>query len=84
MLDPRHPLYGRTFRVHSVQLKGADGTKGRIVVHLEGDALLRLPAGALVPLDADVPASKLTIEAVLELLDRAQQFGALRRRRGNK
>jgi hypothetical protein len=61
--------------VHSVEVRGEDSLKGRVIVHFEGDAYLRLPPAVLeAPDESAPPLSKLTAEAVSELVDRARQF----------
>jgi hypothetical protein len=66
--DPGHPLYGRRFRL--VSAPGGSGANGYVRVAHHGDTVLRLPVAAtnLHPLPCDVARSKLTLEAIQDLL----------------
>ena len=67
--------------MHSVHVHGDAGLKGRVVVHFEGDAYLRLqPAVLEAPDESGPPPTKLTVEAACELLACARQFRILRRK----
>ena len=64
--DPRHPLYGRRFASASAQL----GASGYVYVAHRSGTTLRLPvtATSLHPLPRTVTGTKLTLEAIHDLL----------------
>ena len=66
--DPGHPLYGRRFAL--VSAAAAPGAKRHVHVAYRGDATLRLPMAAtsLHPLPHGLAGTKLTLEAIRELL----------------
>jgi len=66
--DPSHPLFGRRFRVVSVS--HPPGSAGQVVVAYREGMRLRLPAPAtsLLLVGASPPRTKLTREALLDLL----------------
>src|SRR3982751_722503 len=71
--DPGHPLFGRRFPVVSVSGSRASGAVGHALVAHRGRALLKLPLAAtsLVPRPPDAGLSKLSVEAMRELIDLA-------------
>jgi hypothetical protein len=83
--DPGHPLYRRTFRVHSIHRGDRSPTRGHVLVCYRDDALLRLPLHALVP-EGDCPSvrTKLTAEAVRELVDAVRRFALPLRKEGRR
>src|SRR5215210_9254608 len=66
--DPGHPLYGRCFAL--VSAAAGPGAKRHVHVAYRGDATLRLPMAAtsLHPLPHGLAGTKLTLEAIRELL----------------
>jgi hypothetical protein len=73
--DPGHPLFGRRFAVVSVSGPRAPGRAGgHILVAHSSRVLLKLPLAAtsLVPRPPDVGLSKLSVEAVAELIALAE------------
>ena len=64
--DPGHPLYGRRFASASAQL----GASGYVYVAHRSGTTLRLPVAAtsLHPLPRSVTGTKLTLEAIHDLL----------------
>ncbi|WP_424140484.1 hypothetical protein [Roseomonas chloroacetimidivorans] len=72
--DPAHPLFGREF-VLAATREAAGG--GHAYVVFRGDVLLKVPLGAtnLVPTLPRPPSSKLSLEAVRELVRLARQGG---------
>ena len=71
--DPRHPLFGRRFAVVSVSRPHSTSDGHALVAH-QGRVLLKLPLGAtsLVPRLSDGAPSKLSAEAVAELIALAE------------
>ncbi len=75
VLDPRHPLYGKEFRV-AWRAEGVVGKRSDILVFYRGDDRLRIPAAALeAPKIGQVVGTKLTCAAVEELVLVAQGCG---------
>lgn len=76
--DPTHPLYGKRFRVHSIE-RGIGGPRRRhALVWYEDETLLRIPLDALTPSHQAADArTKLTAESIGELVDRACSFGLI-------
>jgi hypothetical protein len=74
--DPSHPLFGRRFTLVSGR-RPSTGGSDHVLVVLHGQILLRLPVAAtsLAPRPLDEVASKLTIEAVRELITLAESSG---------
>ena len=74
--DPRHPLFGRRFTLVSGRRSSTSGSDHVLVV-LQGHILLRLPVAAtsLASRPLDEVASKVTIEAVRELITLAESSG---------
>jgi hypothetical protein len=74
--DPRHPLFGRRFTLVSGRRPSPSGSDHVLVV-LQAHILLRLPVAAtsLALRPFDEVASKLTIEAVRELITLAESSG---------
>ena len=74
--DPRHPLFGRRFTLVSGRRPGTSGSD-HILVVLQGHILLRLPVAAtsLASRPPDEVVSKLTIEAVRELITLTESSG---------
>jgi len=74
--DPRHPLFGRRFALGSGSRPTASGSGSVLVAH-EEHILLRLPivATSLASRPPDTAASKLTIEAVRELIALTESSG---------
>src|SRR5215204_6325868 len=73
--DPGHPLFGRRFAVVSVSGPRPPGRAGgHILVAHSSRVLLKLPLAAtsLVPRPPDVGLSKLSVEAVVELIALAE------------
>jgi hypothetical protein len=72
--DPGHPLFGRRFPVVSVSGSRASGAVGHALVAHRGRALLKLPLAAtsLVPRPPDAGLSKLSVEAMRELIALAE------------
>jgi hypothetical protein len=68
VLDPRYPLYGRSFRVicRSPQ-KGGNFSPSYEVEHRGGTSLL-VPVAATEPFDLDATRPKLSIESLHELM----------------
>ena len=66
--DPGHPLYGRRFAL--VSGVAVPGAQRHVHVAYHGDATLRLPVAAtsLHPRPSGLAGTKLTLEAVRELL----------------
>ena len=66
--DPAHPLYGRTFPLVSVS--GSQHGTGHAYVDDHGRAVLRIPikVTSLRPAVPDLPTSKLSLEAIRELV----------------
>lgn len=71
--DPTHPLHGRSFALMSASSSAGSGRQ-ILVVYRDG-VLIRVPAAAtsLLPSAADRPSSKLSIEAVRDLIHFARQ-----------
>ena len=76
VIDPRHPLFGRRFTLVSGRRPSTSGSD-RVLVVLQGHILLRLPVAgtSLASRPTDEVASKLTIEAVRELITLAESSG---------
>src|SRR4051794_25895429 len=77
--DPGHPLFGRRFAVVSVSGPRPPGRAGgHILVAHSSRVLLKLPLAAtsLVPRPPDAGLSKLSAEAVAELIALAEAAGA--------
>jgi hypothetical protein len=66
--DPAHPLYGRVFSL--VSLPSAPGPGSCAQVAYRGDIVLRIPveATSLRPAAPGMPASKLALHAIRELV----------------
>ena len=66
--DPAHPLYGRVFAL--VSLASAPGPGSCAQVAYRGDIVLRIPieATSLRPAAPGMPASKLALHAIRELV----------------
>src|SRR3954468_16692307 len=66
--DPAHPLYGRSFPLVSVS--GSRHGTGHAYVDDHGRAVLRIPirATSLPPAVPGLPTSKLSLEAIRELV----------------
>ena len=78
MVDPRHPLYGRSFRVLERQTgcRRARRDGGFLLVTRNGEDANRIPAAAVAPQSVSSLAStKLTLEAIAELVDEATRSG---------
>src|SRR5271166_5161244 len=68
VLDPRHPLYGRSFRVICRSPhKGGNFPPSYEVEHRGGTSLL-VPIAATEPFDLDATRPKLSIESLYELI----------------
>jgi hypothetical protein len=78
VIDPLHPLYGRSFTL--VSAAGSTGAKSQALVVYRPGILLKLPTRAtdLHPAPPRLPASKLTIDGIrtLILLTRRAGFEA--------
>jgi hypothetical protein len=69
--DPTHPLYGRRLLVASRPTRpDAQGT--HLLVFLQDTVQLRLPLHVTLPVSADQTVTKLTLDAVAELIATAQ------------
>jgi hypothetical protein len=66
--DPAHPLHGRAFVL--VSLASAPGPGSCAQVAYDGDIMLKIPieATSLRPAAPSMPASKLTLHAIQELV----------------
>ena len=66
--DPAHPLFGRAFVL--VSLASAPGPGSCALVAYHGDIMLKIPieATSLRPAAPSMPASKLTLHAIQELV----------------
>ena len=66
--DPAHPLHGRAFVL--VSLASAPGPGSCALVAYGGDIMLKIPieATSLRPAAPSLPASKLTLHAIQELV----------------
>src|SRR3954452_20590426 len=73
--DPAHPLHGRVFML--VSLASAPGPGSCAQVAYRGDIVLKIPveATSLRPAAASMPASKLTLHAIRELVRLAVRGG---------
>ena len=72
--DPTHPLYGRRFLIASRPSRpDAQGT--HLLVFLRDTVQLRLPLSATLPMATEQVATKLTPEAVADLIATAQASG---------
>ena len=72
--DPTHPLYGRRFLVASRPSRpDAQGT--HLLVFLRDTVQLRLPLSATLPMATEQVVTKLTPEAVADLIATAQASG---------
>ena len=71
--DPAHPLYGRAFLL--VSLASAPGPGSCAQVAYRNDIMLKIPieATSLRPAAPSMPASKLTLHAIQELVRLAAQ-----------
>jgi hypothetical protein len=71
--DPRHPLFGRHFPVLSIS-RPPQG-EGHVIVAYQDHITLRIPVAAtnLVSVQPRL-ATKLTVEAVTELISLAEQY----------
>jgi hypothetical protein len=68
VLDPRHPLYGRSFRVICRSShRGGNFPPSYEVEHRDGTSLL-VPISATEPYGPDTNRTKLSIEALCELI----------------
>ncbi len=68
VIDPTHPLHGRAFVL--VSLASAPGPGSCALVAYHGDIMLKIPieATSLRPAAPSLPASKLTLHAIQELV----------------
>jgi hypothetical protein len=66
--DPAHPLYGRSFPLMSIS--GSQHGTGHVYVDDRGRAVMRIPirATSLHPAPLDLPTSKLSFQAIRELV----------------
>ena len=71
--EPRHPLFRRSFTV-AYREEGRRGTSRNVFVHYHS-RLLRIPAQAVLPKTRHSHGSKLSSEAIDELLDTARACG---------
>src|SRR5688500_3430135 len=73
--DPAHPLYGRAFVL--VAVASAPGPGSCAQVAYRGDIMLKIPieATSLRPAAPSMPASKLTLHAIQELVVRLVACG---------
>jgi hypothetical protein len=72
--DPTHPLYGRRFLIASRPSRpDAQGT--HLLVFLRDTVQLRLPLSATLPMATEQVVTKLTPEAVADLIATAQASG---------
>lgn len=72
--DPLHPLFGRTFSLAARRVHGRLARE-RILVFGDRGILLHLAPSALVAPDPDARRSRLTVEAVEELVATARRLG---------
>jgi hypothetical protein len=75
VVDPAHPLYGQRFPLISVSLS-ARGSRQALVAY-QKDILLRIPVDAtnLCAHPQTLTKTKLSLDAVSELLELARQLG---------
>jgi hypothetical protein len=68
--DPEHPLYGRRFTLLPAVTHSGSGARGYVhVAHRDGTVLpLAVAATSLHPLPRDMIRTKLTLEAIHDLL----------------
>jgi hypothetical protein len=72
--DPTHPLYGKRFLVASRPIRpDAQGT--HLLVFLRDTVQLRLPLRVTLPTSTEQAVTKLTPDAVAELVATAQAWG---------
>ena len=75
VLDPRHPLYGRTFTL--AERRAGEGLRReRITVFMES-GLTVLPMWALRPPDPQDVPTKLSLEGVMEFVETARTYGLI-------
>jgi hypothetical protein len=72
--DPTHPLYGRRFLVASRPTR-PDARSTHLLVFLRDTVQLRLPLRVTLPASTEQTVTKLTPEAVAELVATAQACG---------
>ena len=77
--DPAHPLYGRSFPLVSVS--GSQHGSGHAYVDDRGRAVLRIAivATSLHPAPPAIPRSKLSLEAIRDLVQVASREDGLKR-----
>jgi len=75
VVDAAHPLYGRRFPLISLS-HSSRGSRQALVAY-QKDILIRIPVGAtnLCALPPNLTKTKLSFDAVSELLDLARQLG---------
>ena len=75
MVDATHPLYGRRFPLISLSLSPR-GSRQALVAY-QKDILIRIPVGAtnLYTRPPNLTKTKLTFDAVSELLELSKQLG---------
>ena len=75
VIDPSHPLYGRRFPL--ISLSHSPVGSHHALVAYQKDILIRIPVGAtnLCALPPNLTKTKLSFDAVSELLDLARQLG---------
>jgi hypothetical protein len=82
VVDPAHPLYGRRFPL--ISLSHSPRGSRQVLVAFQKDILVRIPVCA-TSLCAEPPPlskTKLSFDAVSELLDLARQLGISPKKRG--
>ena len=67
---PSHPLYGKSFRVAYCPKAG----QKYIAVFFDKDILLHIPRTAIYPPEASMIPTKLTREAIEELVEQAEEY----------
>ena len=72
--DPPHPLYGKRFLVAARPTR-PDAQGLHLLVFLRGTVQLRLPLSVTVPVATTQAGTKLTPDAVAELIATAQVWG---------
>jgi len=80
VLDPTHPLYGRTFRVVRSVHRGGDHPVSYEVEHRDGASLL-IPVASTEPQMGQENRTKLSVEALHDLISLAEQLDADRSER---
>jgi hypothetical protein len=69
VLDPRHPLYGRSFQVLGRSSFRVGGSSPCYEVAYRDGVTLNVPVAAIEPLALPIEPTKLSIESLLDLLD---------------